>query len=569
MAGRSNRLPAGVRRPEWSPENETLEHFERFAWTLRIPETGERMRLRDFQLCKLEDYFAALREEVIGPDGEPIVTLTPEFFTNLWLEPSGQGKSGLLGALALHHGTYCVPRPRVFVVGGEMEHARNTTNAASGFVLESRARNGLLGQWWEPQEIYGGRLVPRWLDDQDVGIFARSAGRRREAKGGGSVEGKNPTLILVEELHRHEDGGAAVNTLIAKTVKAAAVGRSPRVVIITTAGTSRQSALGRMLDRLTEDQGATVQRDLRPGEYYTRAVDADGETVGHLWEVPEKISPPRDSDDDATVDSFLQHVKKANAADWITVKSLKRIWRSMTRHGRWMFLRQNANMWVATGFAAIDRGQWWRLKVQGLRIPAGKGVKVFVGLDRASKWDTTAIVPVWKPPEGWKPPKDDPGSTKVRVAGAVLLESPRNGKRRRTRDVADVLNAMRERWPDMVVVFDRNAGGGDVAEELEEEHGLTIIDHDQGQAFDLASMRLGEYVEEGKLEHDGDEALAREVLAAVMKETAGGKRWRGEAPDDETPADGFDGLAMALHMATQLADEKPTFNPDDYRIGQV
>jgi hypothetical protein len=64
---------------------------------------------------------------------------------------------------------------------------------------------------------------------------------------------------------------------------------------------------------------------------------------------------------------------------------------------------------------------------------------------------------------------------------------------------------MRERWPDMVIVFDRNAGGGDVAEELEEDHGLTVIDHGQGTEFDLASMRLGEYVEEGKLEHDGNE----------------------------------------------------------------
>jgi phage terminase large subunit-like protein len=566
MAGRSKRLPVGHRRPEWSPENETLEHFERFAWTLRVPETGDRLVLRDFQLCKLEDYFAADRREV----GESVV-ITPTFFENLWLEPSGNGKSGLLGALALHHGTYCVPKPRVFVVGGELEHARNTTNAVAGFILESRARGGLLGSWWEPQEIYGGRVVPLWLDDQDVGIFARSAGRSTEAKGGSSVEGKNPTLILVEELHRHQDGGAAVNTLKAKTIKSAAVGRTVKVVTITTAGTNRQSPLGRMLDRMVdEDAGAVVQRDLRPGEYYARSVDADGETVAHMWEVPESISPPRDNDDDdEALEAFLAHVKKANPADWISVKTLKRVWKSMTRHGRWMFLRQNANMWVATGFAAFDRGQWWRLKVDGLEIPAGKGIKVFVGLDRASKWDSTAIVPVWRPPDNHRFAAGEHASRKVRVAGAVLLESPKNGKRRRTRDVAGVLNVMRERWPDMVIVFDRNAGGGDVAEELEEEHGLTIIDHDQGTAFDLASMRLGEYVEEGKLEHDGHEALSTQVLAAVMKETSSGRRWRGEAPDDDTLADGFDGVAMALHMATAPGEPVREFNPDDYRIERL
>lgn len=544
MASRSSRLPAGCRRPTWSPANETLEHFERFAWTLFVPETGDRLRLLDWQLATLEDYFAG-------------TAATPDFFQHLWEVPTGQGKSGLLGALALHHGTYCVPRPRVFVVGGELEHARNTTNAAAGFVYESRARRGLLGAWWEPQEHSGGRLLPLWLNDQDVGIFARSAGRNTERKGGSSVEGKNPTLILVEEKHRHADGGAAVNTLIAKTIKSAAVGRTVKVVTITTAGTDRQSPLGQEIAKvLDEDAGATIQRDLRPGEYYVRAIDAEGETVAHIWEVPEHISPPRD-DDPAALDDFMGHVKRANPAPWITVKTLKRVWRAMTRHGRWMFLRQNANMWVAAGLGALDRGQWWALKVKGLKIPEGKGIRVFVGLDRASKWDTTAIVPVWKPPNGGK----------VRVAGSVILPSPRDGTRRKTRDVGKVLEVMRERWPDMVVVFDRNHGGGDAAEELEEDHGVTIIDHSQGTPFDLASMRLAEYVEGAKFEHDGSEQLAAQVLAAVMKETAAGKRWRGEAPDVETAIDGFDALAMALHMATMpVNDGERPFNSDDYRI---
>lgn len=556
MASRSRRLPRGIRLPEWSQENETLEHFERFAHTLFVPEAGERLRLRDYQLCKLQDYFATRR----APCDDGTVLIEPLFFEHLWEEPTGQGKSGLLGAVALHHATYVVPRPRVFVVGGELEHARNTTNAVAGFIHESRARHGLLGHWWESQEHSGGRIVPLWLPDPDVGIFARSAGRTIEKKGGSSVEGKNPTLILVEELHRHADGGAAVNTLKTKTLKAAAVGRTVKVVIGTTAGTDRNGVLGQTLDRvLDEKNGATVERDRRPGEHYVRAVDADGETVAHIWEVPEEFSPPKGDDPDE-LDAWLVQVKKANPADWITVRSLRRLWRSLNRKGRWMFLRQNANQWVTAGFAALDRGQWWRLKRPGLTIPAGAGIKVFVGLDRASKWDSTAIVPVWRPTDG----------AKVRVAGAVILESPRDGKRRRTRDVAEVLEAMRERWPDMVIVFDRNAGGGDVAEEFEEEHGLTVIDHGQGTDFDLASMRLAEYVEEGKLEHDGHELLAKHVLAAVIKETAGGRRWRGEAADDETQIDGFDALAMALNMAALASgdDDRP-FDLSNYRIDSV
>jgi len=556
MASRSRRLPRGIRLPEWSPENETLEHFERFAYTLIVPESGERFRLRDFQLCKLEDYFATRA----AADSPIAGAIEPLFFEHLWEEPTGQGKSALQGAIALHHGTYVVPRPRVFVVGGELEHARNTTNAVAGFIHESRARNGVLGYWWESQEHAGGRIVPLWLPDPDVGIFARSAGRTVERKGGSSVEGKNPTLIIVEELHRHADGGAAVNTLKTKTLKAAAVGRTVKVIIGTTAGTDKHGVLGQTLDRvLDESAGAEVQRDLRPAEYYVRAVDADRETVAHIWEVPEKISPPKTDDDPDALNTWLEHVKRANPADWITVRTLRRLWKSLNRKGRWMFLRQNANQWITAGYAALDRGQFWALRTAGLKIPDGKGQQVFVGLDRASKWDSTAIIPVWKPP----------GGGKLRVAGVVLLHSPRDGKRRRTRDVGRILEAMRERWPDMVVVFDRNAGGGDVAEELEEKHGLTVIDHGQGTEFDLASMRLAEYVEGGKFEWDAPpehlHAFADQVLAAVIKETAGGKRWRGEAPDDDTPADAFDGLAMALNIAA-VAEPADKFDPDDYRI---
>lgn len=546
MAARSRRLPPGIRLPEPSPENETLDHFERFCYTLWVPELNERLRLQEWQLPPLEDFFAGGSEA--------------EFFQHLWEWPTGQGKSAILGALGLHHSTYVVALPRVFVVGGEITHARNTTDAAAGFIIESRKRQGILGAWWEPQEHTGGRILPLWLDEQDVGIFARSAGRNVEASGGSSVEGKKPSLILVEELHRHADGGAAVNTLITKTIKAAAVGRTVKVVIGTTAGVNRHSHLGRLEAQvLDEKAGAKVEKNRRPGWYYTRAIDADGETVAHIYAVPEGISPPSSDDDAAALLEFLEHVKRANPAEWINVKSLRRVWRALSRVGRWMFLRQNANQWVTAGISAIDRGQWWRLSKKRDAdwdgIPEGRGVKVKVGLDRASRWNSTAIVPVWQPPDGGPP----------RISGVVILESPKDGTQRHTRDVGAILETMRERWPDMVLVFDRNHGGGDVAQELEEEHGMTVIDFGQGTEFDLASMRLAEYVEEAKLEHDGHELFSTQVLSAVVKPTSGGKRWRGEAPDGETDIDGFDALAMALFEATD-ADDEPVFNPDDYRI---
>jgi hypothetical protein len=532
--------------PNADPANETLEHFERFCWTLRNPDTGERFKLEEWQLGPLEDFFA----------GQADAT----YPTQLWEWPTGTGKSTLNGAIVLHHATYVVRRPRVFVIGGEFVHARNTLDAASAFIYESRERGGLLGQWWEPQEYLGGRIIPTWIDDPDLGIIARSAGRSVERKGGSSVEGKDPTLIVVEELHRHNDGGAAVSVLITKTVKAASRGRTVKALIGTTAGTDRDSYLGRLENTvLDEEAGATVQKNLRPGEYHTRAISADGETLAHIWAVPEGISPPSKDDEDL-LDEFMTHVKRANPASWISPRALKRVWKALSRVGRWQFLRQNCCQWVAAGFGAIDRGQWWKLKSAEAIIPHGRQYKVFVGLDRAQKWDSTVIAPVWAPKEG-----------PLVCAGVVVLDSPRNGQRRKTRDVGVILEMMRERWPSMVVVFDRAQGGGDVAEELEEEHGLTIVDHSQGTAFDLASMRLAEVVEAERLIHDGNPAFSKQVLSAVMKPTAGGKRWRGESPDRDTQIDGFDALAMAVNAATSddVATSKRVFNPEDYRVQQL
>jgi len=549
MSGRLIRLPEGIRLPEPKPENETLEHFERFAHTLPDPDSIDgKFKLEEWQYGPLEDFFAGGSQA--------------EFFQHFWEWPTGNGKSSLQGALALHHGTYVVRRPRVFVIGGEMEHAKNTTNAAAAFVLEARRRGSIFGFWWEPQEYQGGRLVPMWLDNPEVGIFARSAGQKSEKKGGSSVEGKDPTLIIVEELHRHTDNGAAVSVLVAKTIKSTARHQTVKVIIGTTAGTNRDSHLGRLEGMvLDKENGAIVETNLRPGEYYIRAIDADRETVGHIWAVPDEINPPPlHIQSGPSLDKYLEEVEKANPASWINARSLRRVWKALGRLMRWQFLRQNANQWTTAGVGALDRGQWMFLKKPGLTIPTGPGVRVVVGLDRGYRWATTAIVPVWKPAEG-----------RVRVAGPVILHPPEEGHRRKTKEVGTILEMMRERWPDMVVAFDRAQGGGDVAEELEENHGITIVDHGQGTPFDLASMKLGEYVENQKIEWDGPDEFSTQVLSAVAKLVMGGKRWRGQEPDGSTPIDSFDALAMGLNVATSPileGQEGKTVSGkvEDYRI---
>jgi hypothetical protein len=520
--------------PERSPEKDTLDHFERFCHSLHLPDDGGRFRLESFQLAVLEDYFAGVME-------------------SLWLMPTGQGKSTLLGALALHHGTYVRRNPRVFILGGLGGHGRNTLDAASAFIEESPD----LSRWWISQEYGMGRI--KSLSDRRGEILVSSAGRRAGGRGGSSQEGSAPTLVLVEELHRHEDNGAAVRTLTSKIGKRSRGRHKVRIVHVTTAGDHHESVLGRLIARATDlESGCTVETKRRKGEHYRRAMDADGDLVMHEWAVPDQIQPPAKGAPKKQLDKYLREVKRANPAPFVTVDKLRREYKAASAEP-WIFLRQNANQWVTQDFAAIDKVGWLAGDCgPELKIPAGaKGV--CVGLDTATKWATTAITPVWVDPKTGRP----------RTAGGVILKSEHRGSQRRLRDAIDVLEVMRARWPDMVVVFDRAYGGGLIAEQLEEDHHLTVVDHGQGVEFDLASMLFGELVDQHGFDHDGNPEITAQVLAAVARRSRYGRRWRVEQPRDGRPIDACDTLVMATNIAVNPPEQAPPVDPEDYRIQRL
>jgi phage terminase large subunit-like protein len=520
--------------PERSPDKDTLAHFERFCYSLRLPDDGGRFRLEDWQLAILEDYFAGVME-------------------SLWLLPTGQGKSTLLGALALHHGTYVRRNPRVFILGGLGGHGRNTLDAASAFIEESHD----LSRWWVPQEYRMGRI--KSLIDRQGEILVSSAGRRAGGRGGSAQEGSAPTLVLVEELHRHEDNGAAVRTLTSKIGKKSKGRHRVRIVHVTTAGDHFDSVLGRLVERATDvEAGCKVETSRRKREHYRYARDADGDLVMHEWAVPDQITPPAKGSGKKALDTYLRQIKRANPASFVTITDLRRAYKAASAEP-WVFLRQNANQWVTQDFAAIDKVGWLAGDCgEKLQIPADV-TGVYVGLDTASKWATTAITPVWV----------DPKTKRPRCCGAVILKSTHRGAQRRLRDAIDVLEVMRARWPRMTVVFDRNYGGGLIAEQLEEDHGLTVVDHGQGLEFDLASMLFGELVDQHGFDHDGNKDLTEQVLAAVARRSRYGRRWRIDQPRDGRPIDAADAVVMATNIALNPPDEPPEIDVDDYRITRL
>lgn len=569
MAARAKHrvTPLANRWPERDPSKHNLSHFEKFFSTLRMPDGIGNGRLQDFQLAKLADYFSewapCTTPHVPGVTcadcyGVGKVITRPGFFQNLHLEPTGQGKSTLMAALALHHCTYVRVDPRAYVLGGLGAQADNTMEAARGFIERSRD----LAAWYEAQKYQLGiirSLHPE--DSEDAGIIASSAGRRVGGRAGAAQEGKGPTWIGAEELHRHEDNGTALATLISKVQKRSHPFAQVQVLIVTTAGDSLDAPLGRMLAQVTdEENGATVETDLRPGEYYRRCVDADGDLVAHEWALPDGIPMPERHARPEVLNEYLQHVKKANPASMVTVRSLRLSYRALLSTP-WVWQRQHCNSWVTSDFAALDR-YGWRAGNQGrsLEIPAGameshlqRGTPaVYVGLDTALKWDRTAVVPVWVDPESGRP----------RTAGAVILGSEEPGAQRRARKVFDVLDAMRKRWPNYALVFDRSAGGGLIAEQLEEDHGHTVVDFVQkGAAMEHASMLLAELVDQRRVDHDGNVEVERHVLSAVMRKSHYGRRWRLDQPRSGEPIDAAVALAMGVWVA--LHPPEPARPPID------
>jgi hypothetical protein len=514
--------------PERSLEKHCLDHFERFCFSLQLPGGLGPFRLEDYELTMLEDYFAGIVE-------------------NLWLLPTGQRKSMLLGSLGLHCATYVREDSRIFILGGLGGHGRNALDAAAGFVERSPDLNRL----WEAQEYGLGRLKSTFDRSR---ILVVSAGRRAGGRGGSTVEGESPDLILVEELHRHEDDGAALATLQSKAQKKSHGGWIVPTVIVTTAGDNLESALGRRLARATDvEAGAVVTADRR-GEYYRRGIDADGDLVVHEWALPDEVVMPAKPDSSPKdqeryrreLGVYLAEVKKANPASFIKIDNLRRSLKTLSSEP-WTFQRQHGNQWVVQAHPAIDRVGWAAGAREDLAIPRG-AEGVVIGLDASDSWDTTALVPAWRNEDG-----------RVVTAGARILQPSGVSRPKRMSDAIGILESMIERWPGAIVAFDRHYGGGYVAEVLEERHAISTVDVGMGAPFEQASMLLAELVDQQQVRHANEPELTSHVLAAASRASRFGRRWRLTQPPDGRPMDGAAALAMAVWIV---------FNPpvDERRV---
>lgn len=411
--------------------------------------------------------------------------------STLILVPKKNGKSTLLGALALYH-LWTVRDAECVIAAASRDQAAIMLRQAQGFIRRSEA------------------LQTRFQTKQREVVYTDHGGRVRIlASDVDTSDGVIPTLALVDELHRHKTPD------LYGVFRDGLGPREGKMVTISTAGDAEDSPLG----RLRADALALPGIKREGAHTYART---DGFAY-HEWALA-------DADDRAD----LELVKQANPASWQTVEALRQ------RHDDpsmtpWQWARFACGVWLAGEDSAISSTEWSAC-VGNREIP--DDAEIVVGVDLGWKWDTTAIVPVWR---------DDV----LMVGEPEIIVPPRDGTATDHEEIWRPIEELAARYDRVTFVLDPEAGGEQLAQRIEDElPACEVIAHSQkASPMALAAQRLSEAISGGQITHPDDPYLNAQVLAAAAKPV--GEGWRlVKSKRTHKPIDGAIALAMAVSVLT-------------------
>ena len=372
--------------------------------------------------------------------------------------PEGNAKTTLFAGLALYHiehtRTGMVP-----VAASSRDQVGILYDQGEGFIVRSELKGF---------KCHPGYRRIRYGDLSRIQIYAAD-----DRTGDGTIY----TLALADELHRHRD------LRLYRTWRGKLEKRGGQIGAISTRG-EPGSEFELTLERIRRE--AT---DLSINGSFTRA--ASSRFVLHEWAVPED----GDVEDMATV-------KAANPLAAITPEMLaeKRASPTMTlSHWR----RFVCNLPTRSDDAAITEAEWYAARSDE-EIPEGE--PVWLGLDVAWKWDTTAMVPFWMP------------EPERRLLGpATILTPPRDGNSLDPALVEKALLDIHARNPIHTVVMDMSRAeqlGSWIADNL----GATVIDRQQTNLFAVEDYdHFMEGLRNGWLKHAGDAGLTAHALNAIAR----------------------------------------------------
>jgi phage terminase large subunit-like protein len=461
-----------MKRGDWfprGPRDYSLSRFRKFCGRLGL-------KIHPFQAQMLKDHFDGVTELVI-------------------IIPKKNGKTTLLGALALFH-LACFPdTAEVLIVASSRDQARILFKQAASLVAQAD-----LGSVFVVKAGYG--FI--WLAGGNS-AGPKIAVRPAEA---GTGDGVIPTLALVDELHRHR------SLDLYGVLRDGLLGNS-RMVTISTAGAGEQNPLWTVRSR------ARGLQPFRARAAHSHFRSEDGAFAMHEW----SLSDTDDLDD-------LKVVKRANPAPWITLESLafRKNSPSMTPE-RWA--RFACGIWTYGSHPLFTAAQWDPLAVDIGGVQMDDDVTVHVCAGRES----AAVVLV-------APRPDDQVAVHARIVKGD--DVPLSQVERMVMDVFDSFRVIECSYDR--VEFQRPA-------ELLESRGVPMIERPHSpEGLSIASLTLLGLVQSGALHHDGDPELRSSVLQGTTKETT--KGWHiVKTPQSRALV----ALAFAAHAATQVPTPAPEY----------
>jgi phage terminase large subunit-like protein len=490
----------------------TLPHFRAWSADL-ILDSLDPFVLESFQAAFVTDVLATT------DNGGRRAPKYPEAW---FVVPEGNGKSTLIAIIAL----YCAefePFAAIPVAAASREQAEIIYRQAEGFVLRTPRLH---------ESVHSELQLAKGKRKTDVPRFSCLEGYRRiNHYRGGRIQvfaaddrtgdGIIPTRAIIDEPHRQRDLGL-YRTWAGKLTK-----RGGQIIAISTAG---EPGTDFELTRERIRREATkVTRKAAFGRYESPGV------VLHEWALEDGSEP----------DDF-RAVKRANPFSGITVTTLRE------KHGRptmtlMHWLRFVCNRPTRSAASAVTEGEW---ADQRAVEPIPAGTPVWVGLDVAWKWDTTAAVPLWDRDPAYR-----------QFGPATILVPPRDGSSLDPHAVEDGLLAIHQRNPIHTLVMDMSRAE-QLAAWAQETLGCEVIEASQSngaaaRAFELfmAGLRSGE------LWHSGDPGLTTHVLNAIARGLPMGD-FRFDRPNDgrdspDQPRRVIDALTAASMVNAAAVDQLP------------
>lgn len=474
-----------------------LDGFVRFCSKLRIA-GGGKMELYPEQLDMLRDYFAGTQETLI-------------------IVPKKNGKTTLLAALALYH-LRCTPDAECFIVASSRDQGMVLYRFARALLRRSgqkKSGKDVRVDGHNFRVLYGTREIQNADDDGFLRVMAADEN---------TADGVTPTLVLVDELHRHR------TSELYAVLRDGLGPRDGRMLTISTAGDSEDSPLGELRRRAHAIPG------LVKGEA-KRYVNHDGFCL-HEWAL----------DDGAEIDN-MEVVKLANPAPWHTIETLRaRYERPSTRIWEWK--RFACGIWAFGEDSAIGEKEWRDCADPDTRIPDGaKGV--YIGIDIGRRQDCTAIIALWR--------EDEDSAARVEVID--LIKPPGDGTATPEDDIWEPLAACAERWPEATFVADPKLGGDIFMERMDNAFPTaTFATFDQIPSLLVRmAQQVSDAIAAGRLRHPDNGELNRHVLAAVVKPVGEGWRFTKQRKRPKAWIDGL--IALAMAYSTMVGAEPPPAKP--------